>query len=108
MFLQTTFDGTDAGTDATDGSQAANNINFNGNAALAAAEKKFGNTSLDLPDVTTDFVHIDNTNQQFNLGSGDWEIDGWVYCQTTAGGDIFAQLCADDNGSTDRQWQILI
>ena len=59
-----------------------------GNAQLSTAVKKYGNASMYF-DGTGDYLKIPNS-QNFNFGSGNFTVEGWVYCiNTSSRQDIF-------------------
>jgi hypothetical protein len=59
-----------------------------GNAQLSTAVKKYNNASIYF-DGTGDYLKIPNS-QNFNFGSGNFTVEGWVYCTNTSSRqDIF-------------------
>lgn len=68
VVLLTSFDGADAATSATDDSNSAHTLTFNGAAALETTGPKFGSAALNNPGAAGDWVSIGD--------SADWHLDG--------------------------------
>ena len=81
--LLLSFNGANGSTSATDRSQVANAITFNGDAKISTSQSKFGGSSLYL-DGTDDFVTV-GSSTAFDIGSGDWTFEAWVYLNTITG-----------------------
>jgi hypothetical protein len=73
------FNGTDGATETTDATGRHGTINFNGNAQLDTAEKKFGSASL-LLDGTGDYLDLPDSNDWDICASNsdNWTVDFWV------------------------------
>lgn len=99
VFL-TDFDGADAATSATDFSNSAHPITFNGDAELDTSQKKFGTASLIL-DGTTDNVEAAD-HADWSFGSGEFTVECWVRFTNTSGEHVF--VCHYDNTVPDRSW----
>jgi hypothetical protein len=78
------FDGADAATAYTD--PVAGAYTFVGTAQLDTAQKKFGSASL-LLDGNSDYVHLP-TSADWDLGTGDFTFDAWIFRNTGTGGVI--------------------
>lgn len=76
------MDGTDASTTFTDDSDTGHTVTANGNAQIDTAEKKFG-AGAGLFDGTGDYLTVP-TSTDFNLGTGDFCIDFWVYFNSSS------------------------
>ena len=85
-------------------SAAQNNLTLYGNTKLSTTQAKFGDTSMYF-DGTDDFAILNNSEQEGNLGSGDWTIEGWLFITANAGtaNDEFAVASKWGGGST-RSW----
>ncbi len=68
-------EGTDGSTTFTDSSSNAHTITASGNAQIDTADYKFGSAS-GLYDGTGDYLATP-THASFDLGTGDWTIEGW-------------------------------
>lgn len=69
------------GPSVTDDSSYGRTITVVGGAATSATQSKFGGKSLNIPG-TSDYLTIADS-ADFAFGSGDWEIDFWIYPTTT-------------------------
>jgi len=65
--------------------RAGKTVSVAGNAKLSTAEKKFGTASLAL-DGTSDYITV-SSQPDFQLGTGSWTIEAWVYKTGTTGGN---------------------
>jgi hypothetical protein len=75
---------TNAGiTDAT----AKNDLETVGNAQISTAQSKFGGSSMYF-DGTGDWL-IAPSSQNFNMGTGNWTVECWVYPSSTATRGLF-------------------
>lgn len=75
VVLLVAFDGVDGATTATDDSDSAHTLTFNGNAQLDTAQSKFGGASL-LLDGSGDYVTAaDSADWNF---TGEFTIEAWV------------------------------
>lgn len=75
LFL--TFDGANGEKTTTDKSGTGKIATFFGEATISTAQRKYGGSSLSIPNPTSYLTipsHVD-----FNLGSGDFTISAWVY-----------------------------
>jgi len=87
-------DGT--GASFTDSSASAKTITANGDATQSSTQSKFGGKSAYF-DGTGDYLSIPDS-EDWNFGSGDFTIDGWVnLANTNSFGSIFQQYVADNN-----------
>lgn len=77
------FDGTNGGTTFTD--QKSHAITRNGSILLSSTHAKFGATSGQLISASSQYLTC-AASADFNLGSGDWTIEAWVYFATGANG----------------------
>lgn len=92
--LRADFDGADAATTFSDQSIAANTLTFNGGAALDDAQKRFGSTSLLIPNTSGDSVDV-TSDASLTLGDNDFTIECWVRLNGTGGsGFIYDQRTA--------------
>lgn len=67
-----------------------------GNAQLSTAVKKYNNASMYF-DGTGDYLKIPNS-QNFNFGSGNFTVEGWVYCTNTSPRQDIFTTPADGSG----------
>lgn len=70
-------DGSDASTTITDSSSFARTCTVGGNAQLDTAFKQYGTASM-LFDAAGDYITISASANAFNMGGGDFTIEGWV------------------------------
>jgi hypothetical protein len=76
---------TNAGvTDAT----GKNVLETVGNAQISTTQSKFGGSSISLPD-TSSYSVIQNYNNRFDFGTGDFTIECWVYITGALSGDQY-------------------
>jgi hypothetical protein len=69
-------DGTNGSTVITDNSPSPKTVTAVGNAQISTAQSKFGGSSIAF-DGTGDYLSIPD-NDAFDLGTGDFTIEGWV------------------------------
>ncbi len=77
------MDGTDGSTTFTDDSASAHSVTANGNAQISTAQNKFGGAS-GLFDGSGDYLSVSDS-ADWDLGSGDFTIDGWINLSSTTG-----------------------
>jgi len=103
VVLLVAFDGVDGSTTATDDSNAAHSLTFNGNAQIDTAQSKFGGASL-LLDGTGDYVtSADSADWNF---TGEFTIEAWVRT-----GNPTANYCSISQYNTtgnNRSWSMEI
>lgn len=91
-------DGADNSTVITDSSPSARSATVYGNAKISTAQSKFGGASIRL-DGAGDYITFPNSSA-FDLSTGDFTIEAWLYLNTAAGGN----LCGIRDNATG--WQI--
>jgi hypothetical protein len=89
------FDGADASTTITDASGKV--WTAAGNAQLDTAQSKFGGSSL-LFDGSGDIIHSPNS-ADFNLGTGDFTVEGWVRLVSNVDQTFFSKFEAGAGGN---------
>lgn len=97
------FNGVDGATTFTSEDRFEHTVNFNGNAELDTAQKKFGTASVYLPGTTGDYLAIPVTaspegDDWCNFGAGDWTIEAFIRYESIATDTLFSQW----NGSSER------
>lgn len=75
------FDGTNGQTTTVDSSPSAHTMGRNGSAALSTTQSKFGGASLSAGGLNA-FLETDAGSADFNFGSGQFTVEGWVYFTT--------------------------
>lgn len=82
------FDGSNGSTTFTDKSGSPKTVTASGNAQISTAQSKFGGTSGAF-DGSGDFL-TSAYNTAFDLGSGDFTVEAWIYPTTLSGVKIVA------------------
>jgi hypothetical protein len=72
------MDGSNGSTTFTDNSQNAFTVTANGAAQISTAQYEFGGAS-GLFDGSTAYISVPENDAVFNLGTGDFTIEGWYY-----------------------------
>jgi hypothetical protein len=98
------FDGADGATAATDYSPTPKTVTFAGNAQLDTANKKWGNASL-LLDGTGDYLSIPD-HADWDLGTGDYTVEAWVYLADTTGSGVVVQIGTYTGATSGAVWYI--
>jgi len=93
------LDGSDASTTITD--EIGKSVVAYNHAQLDTAIKKFGLSAL-LLDGTDDYI-LTEDNADFDFGTGDFTIDGWVYPTSVGSYDRLCAAGANDSGANN-QW----
>jgi hypothetical protein len=76
--------GAHGSTTLTDSSSNAHTVTANGNCAITTAESKYGGSSIAC-DGTGDYGDAGN-HASFNIESGDFTVEGWIYRRLTGTG----------------------
>jgi hypothetical protein len=105
--------GADGSTTITDSSDAAHTVTPYGDAQLDTADKKYGTASI-LFDGTGDGLEVaDSADWQF--GTGDFTIEGWVKFDDTSGNDVLLTYAPSGGGAaawlirrSGTQWRMQI
>ena len=74
-------DGVNGSTTITDNSPTPKTVTAVGNAQISTAQSKFGGSSIAF-DGNGDGLFVAAGNQEFNLSSGNWTVEVWVYFNT--------------------------
>lgn len=72
---------------------------FAGNAHVDTAQSKFGSASLCVDESGPDYISSPNSSD-FNISSGDWTIDCWIYRTSTS--DYWDTICGRMGGGEGR------
>jgi hypothetical protein len=81
-----------------------NNLTTVGDAKISTVQKKYGSSSM-LFDGTGDYLKIPNS-QNFNFGSGNFTVEGWVYCTNTSSRQDIFTTPANASGFTGLSFAI--
>jgi hypothetical protein len=95
-------DGTDGSTTVTDSSSTPHTVTANGSTQIDTTQKKFGTGSI-LFAGTGDTLSVPDSDD-FNLGSGDFTIDYWIFY--TSGGNQDAGHIRQNGGAGNDGWSI--
>ena len=104
VVLYVDFDGSDAATSATDESNSAHGLTFNGNAQLDDAQSVFGGTSL-LLDGTGDYVSAADS-ADWHFGTGEFTVEVWTRLNTTSASTRALIAQRDATGADSYSWRI--
>jgi len=88
--------GVDASLEILDNGNTGHITTQNGNATLSTVQKKFGSSACYL-DGTGDYLSIPD-HDDFNFGTGNFVIDGWVKWEGSTGDEIFHSSAITNHG----------
>lgn len=98
------MNGADGGTTFTDSAGTPSTFTASGNAHTEVDQFKFGGSSGYF-DGASDLVTGPTNNAGFNLGAGDFTLDGWIY--RVSGGAATQHICGFwDTSGASLSWQI--
>ena len=80
------------------GARVGKSVTANGNAQIDTAIKKFGQGSA-LLDGTDDYLSI-ASNDDFGFGTGDFAVEGWIYCTNISGNRTLFDFRGGADGDT--------
>jgi hypothetical protein len=84
-------DGANGSTTVTDSSVSGRTMTVVGSAAISTTQSKFGGESLNLPSGGSRVTSPNSTS--WNLGTGSWTLECWLYTATVAQSGGFIRIC---------------
>ena len=93
-------DGADGSTQIIDSSVNSKTVTVNGNAQISTTESKFNGSSLKF-DGAGDYLEAPHSND-YNLGSGDFTIECWLWTGQNSTGTVAAHRTA--GGAANTNW----